>query len=248
MPPATAPASPQRPSEQDEYRSTATAGPAYSSTASQSHADPVAEAVASQEAGVLATRQEAPRSAARAAPGSAAEGAAGAARGVSPPAVLAQPLPAGVEAGNVPAVTGPHAGEGVARAEVEPDPLAQRENTFAAVEGPSVVESPHAEELGQLTPQTARLLAGALPVDLAALARRVDRFFARVERLGEGMNAWDLVERLTPWLGAVAAGTAAYDLTRRRKAAASAVGRAEGSSSGSGWPLDRPLPRPVGEP
>jgi hypothetical protein len=116
-------------------------------------------------------------------------------------AVVAQaPLPAAVS-------TAPAAGGALAQACREPDGAAP---------------GTEPEALGA-APPGGTPLAGALPFDLGALERGVDRFFAQ---LGDLREEWDgawAPARLLPWLTAATA--TALVIARRRDAAAAALRR-----------------------
>jgi hypothetical protein len=66
------------------------------------------------------------------------------------------------------------------------------------------------------SPTVGPVLAGLLPLDRAALARAVDEFFDRVQRLGEELTANGIGSRLAPLLTGAAVATAAYAFARHR--------------------------------
>jgi hypothetical protein len=79
-------------------------------------------------------------------------------------------------------------------------------------EGPPGLTVPYAAAL--TLPQTAGLLAGALPVDLRALEQGVEDFFARVGRLEEVLPPSLSLTKLSAMLTAVGCVVAAYELGR----------------------------------
>jgi hypothetical protein len=161
-----------------------------------------------------------------------------------PPATPDRPPPT-VPASPLPATAGPSAG----RTAEPPPPAAHvhREPTPGTLpapraSSPGTADPPETDEhvedtAGAAAPSAAgdrfgtwvqhgAVLAGMPALDLAALQRGVQQFFARIDRLGEDLAGPRLTVRLAPWVVAVAAANAAYELvrwqrqTRQRAAAA----------------------------
>ena len=86
-------------------------------------------------------------------------------------------------------------------------------DTCAEGQGAAVASEPAPPEV---TPPAGAPLAGALPFDLGALQRGVDRFFARLADLREEWDGVWVSWRLLPWLTATAA--AALVIAGRRNA------------------------------
>ena len=59
------------------------------------------------------------------------------------------------------------------------------------------------------------MLAGVLPLDLAALERSVDEFFSALAGLDSERTLIGTARRLAPWMIAALAGTAAVEFARR---------------------------------
>jgi hypothetical protein len=92
--------------------------------------------------------------------------------------------------------------------------------------------------------QGSNLIAGALPVDLDALERSAQRFFERLERLGQNSLSAPVVTR-GRWLIAAVVVTAAMELAHRRLRRPLALSLAGVSALGSSvwtWLPHRPVP------
>jgi hypothetical protein len=103
----------------------------------------------------------------------------------------------------------PTAGPAVLAAGGVPADASDEQNGAAALPEPA---APGA------APPAGTLLAGALPFDLGALERGVDRFFARLADLRDEWDGAWASSRLLPWLTAATA--AALVIARRRNAPA----------------------------
>jgi hypothetical protein len=64
-------------------------------------------------------------------------------------------------------------------------------------------------------PEGGQLAAGVSPVDLNALERGLDRFFAHLNEQGRRLIEWPGLARLGSWLAAAATATAAFEIARR---------------------------------
>src|SRR5262249_33968811 len=89
--------------------------------------------------------------------------------------------------------------------------------TSEAAEGRAAVASAASAsaEVPNPPPAEGHLLAGVVPLDLAALQPGVDQFFAHLEGQGPGNTILHAAMALAPWLTAGAAVTAAFELARR---------------------------------
>lgn len=67
-----------------------------------------------------------------------------------------------------------------------------------------------------LAPAMGNLIGGILPVDVPALERGVEEFFARIDGLGDDWTSFQAASRLAPWLVTAAFATAAYEFVREQ--------------------------------
>jgi hypothetical protein len=68
----------------------------------------------------------------------------------------------------------------------------------------------------QLSPKLGRLVAGLVPIDVAVLERGAEAFFAQLENLGGALTDTDVIDRLAPWIVAVASTAVSIELVRRQ--------------------------------
>jgi hypothetical protein len=158
--------------------------------------------------------------------------------------------PAGTETRSETPAFVPHAGGAHAAEEKAPAaaPAVAAAGALSVVEGLTGAACSPEDGLAALTPQIAGLLAGPVPVDLHALTRGADRFFAQLEGLGRELAAWALSERVAPWLAAAAVGAAAYELARRPKQPGAGDETAPGGAARGAWPSQAPAFPTGGEP
>jgi hypothetical protein len=100
---------------------------------------------------------------------------------------------------------------------------------------PEPSASPEESVVSDSAVQVGGLVLGPWAVDLAALEKAADEFFARLEGLAEDMAATGL-PRLAPWLLAAALLAGAVALGRRRRTPS------QGEESGGGVPTWAPFP------
>lgn len=94
----------------------------------------------------------------------------------------------------------------------------------AAVEEQAGPPAPSAATLGAIPPEQAAVpIAGLLPVDVAALARNADKFFARLTKLGTDWVDPRLAFEVAMWSAALAAGVYEVARLRSRKIACPAL-------------------------
>jgi hypothetical protein len=100
---------------------------------------------------------------------------------------------------------------------------------------PAMPSSPTTVETPNLAPQPGNVLTGVLALDLPGISASAERFFARVEDLGEELTDAHLAVELAPWLGTMAAALAASEWLRWQRSKQQAlVGNAWGGEHGLG--------------
>jgi hypothetical protein len=97
------------------------------------------------------------------------------------------------------------------------------------------------DETFKLIPRSGDVLTGTLPLDLPRVNASVERFFTRMEDLGEELAGWHLPVELAPWLASMAAALAASECVRwQRSRQRASVGDDGGDDAGpvfSAWTL-----------